>query len=92
MFDTILHQPIRSKLIATLISNEELPFKALKEQLSLTDGNLSSHLKKLEEVEYIIIEKSFEAKRPKTVVKISSKGREAFKEYIKQLKQFIQEN
>ena len=92
MFDTVLHQPIRSKLIATLLNNEELPFKALKEQLKLTDGNLSSHLKKLEEVKYIEIEKFFEGKRPKTVVKISSTGRDAFKSYIKQLKQFIQEN
>ena len=92
MFDNILHQPVRSKLIATLISNEELPFKALKEQLELTDGNLSSHLKKLEAENYIIIEKYFEGKRPKTVVKISSKGRDAFKNYIKQLKQFIKNN
>ena len=92
MFDNILHQPIRSKLIATLISNEELPFKALKEGLELTDGNLSSHLKKLELAQYIIIEKYFEGKRPKTIIKISPKGRDAFKSYIKQLKQFIQEN
>ena len=92
MFNNILHQPIRSKLIATLISNEELPFKALKDQLELTDGNLSSHLKKLEGEEYIIIEKSFEGKRPKTVIKISQNGRDAFKNYIKQLKQFIEDN
>ncbi len=92
MFDTVLHQPIRSRLISTLISNEELPFKALKEQLELTDGNLSSHLKKLEEVEYIKIEKFFDGKRPKTVIKISAKGKKAFKAYIKQLQQFIQEN
>lgn len=92
MFDSILHQPIRSKLISTLISNEKLPFKALKEQLELTDGNLSSHLKKLEEVKYIEIEKIFEGKRPKTLVKISTKGKNAFKVYIKQLQQFIQEN
>ena len=92
MFDTVLHQPIRSKLIATLLNNEEMPFKALKEELQLTDGNLSSHLKKLEEVKYIHIEKFFEGKRPKTVVKISSTGRDAFKAYIKQLKQFIKDN
>ncbi len=92
MFDSVLHQPIRSKLIATLISNDELPFKALKEQLKLTDGNLSSHLKKLDEVKYINIEKLFEGKRPKTVIKISDTGKKAFKEYIKQLQQFIKEN
>jgi DNA-binding MarR family transcriptional regulator len=92
MFDNILHQPIRSKLIATLLQNEELPFKALREKLNLTDGNLSSHLKKLEEVQYIQIDKFFENKRPKTVVKITTQGKDAFKAYIKQLKQFIQEN
>ena len=92
MFDTVLHQPIRSKLIATLLNNEEMPFKALKEELKLTDGNLSSHLKKLEDAKYIQIDKFFEGKRPKTVVKISSTGRDAFRSYIKQLKQFIQDN
>ena len=92
MFDNILHQPVRSKLIATLISNEEMPFKALKEKLKLTDGNLSSHLKKLEEAQYITIDKLFEGKRPKTIIKITSNGRTAFKIYIKQLEQFIKEN
>ena len=92
MFDPILHQAIRSKLVSLLISNEELPFKALKEMLGVTDGNLSSHLAKLEKVEYIMIEKSFEGKRPKTVVHISKKGRKAFKDYVEELKKFIEEN
>ena len=92
MFDTLLHQPIRSKLIATLINNKELPFKALKEQLKLTDGNLSTHLRKLEESGYIKINKFFEGKRPKTVVNITEVGRESFKNYINELKKFIEEN
>lgn len=92
MFNTLLHQPVRSKLIATLIHNNELPFKVLKEQLELTDGNLSSHLKKLEEVKYIEVVKFFEGKRPKTVVKITDTGKDAFKQYIKELKAFIDEN
>lgn len=92
MFDPILHQGIRSKLVSLLISNEELPFKALKEMLGVTDGNLSSHLAKLEKAEYIMIEKSFEGKRPKTVVKISKQGKQAFKTYIEELKKFIEEN
>jgi DNA-binding MarR family transcriptional regulator len=92
LFDPILHQPVRSKLMALLISNEELSFKVLKEELKLTDGNLSSHLKKLEEIKYIEIEKFFEGKRPKTVVKVSDSGIEAFKKYIKELKKFIEDN
>ncbi len=92
MFDPLLHQNIRSKLISLLISNEELPFKALKEYLEVTDGNLSSHLAKLEKAGYVSIEKSFEGKRPKTVVCVTDEGRRAFKKYIEALKKFIEEN
>ncbi len=92
MFDPLLHQAIRSKLLSLLIANEELPFKALKEYLEVTDGNLSSHLTKLEKASYVGIEKSFEGKRPKTVVKITKEGKEAFKKYIEELKKFIEEN
>jgi len=78
--------------MSLLIANDELPFKALKELLDVTDGNLSSHLSKLEKVAYILIEKTFEGKRPKTVVKIAPEGRKAFESYIEALKQFIEEN
>ncbi len=92
MFDPLLHQTVRSKLMSLLIANDELPFKALKETLGVTDGNLSSHLSKLEKEEYVKIEKTFEGKRPKTVVKIAPVGRVAFEAYIEALKQFIEEN
>ena len=92
LFDPLLHQGIRSKLVSLLISNEEMPFKALKEALGVTDGNLSSHLAKLEKEKYISIDKTFEGKRPKTVVKITPIGREAFESYIEALKLFIEEN
>ena len=92
LFDPLLHQGIRSKLVSLLITNEEMPFKALKDVLSVTDGNLSSHLTKLEKESYIVIEKTFEGKRPKTVVKITPTGREAFESYIEALKHFIEEN
>lgn len=92
MFDPLLHQTVRSKLVSLLIANDELPFRALKESLDVTDGNLSTHLSKLEKEGYVIIEKTFEGKRPKTVVKISSKGNKAFHDYIDRLKEFIEEN
>ncbi|MCH9812517.1 MAG: transcriptional regulator [Epsilonproteobacteria bacterium] len=92
MFDPLLHQPIRSKLISLLISNEELPFVVLKSSLEVTDGNLSSHLNKLESAGYIEIEKMFEGKRPKTVIRMHEKGKKAFYDYIKALKSFVEEN
>lgn len=78
--------------MSLLIANDELPFKALKELLEVTDGNLSTHLSKLEKDHYVLIEKTFEGKRPKTVVKITPKGKKAFADYIETLKQFIEEN
>ncbi len=92
MFDPLLHQTIRSKLVSMLIANDELPFKALKEALRVTDGNLSSHLSKLEKEAYISIEKTFEGKRPKTLVKIAPAGRKAFEAYIEALKLFVEAN
>jgi len=92
MFDPLLHQNIRSKLISLLIHNEELPFSALKKMLEVTDGNLSSHLKKLEDANYVKIDKFFEKKRPKTVVSITKDGKKAFKNYILELQKFIEEN
>jgi len=92
VFDPLLHQTIRSKLVSLLISNDELPFKVLKKALEVTDGNLSSHLSKLEKEEYVTIEKKFEGKRPKTVIHITDKGKKAFALYIEALKAFIKEN
>ena len=92
MFNPLLHQPVRSKLLSLLITNDELPFKALKESLQVTDGNLSSHLSKLEKEEYVLIEKIFEGKRPKTIVHITPKGKKEFAIYIEALKKFIEEN
>jgi len=92
MFDPLLHQGIRSKLVSLLISNNELPFKALKEALNVTDGNLSTHLSKLEKEDYVRIEKKFEGKRPRTIIYITTVGRKAFELYIETLKTFIEEN
>ena len=92
MFDPLLHQPVRSKLLSLLITNDELPFKALKESLAVTDGNLSSHLSKLEKEEYVLIEKTFVGKRPRTVIYVTAKGKKAFASYVEALKKFIEEN
>ncbi len=75
--------------MALLIREGELPFKAIKEELNLTDGNLASHIKKLESEEFVEVEKFFEGKKPKTVLKVTDKGKEEFKKYIQELKQFI---
>lgn len=90
MFDPLLHQPIRSNIVSVIAANTEgVSFKELQEMCGATHGNLSSHLKTLEDAEYIEFEKFFEGRRPKTIYKLTAKGKEAFKMYIESLAGFI---
>ncbi len=88
----IIHQPARLKIMAalkTLDNDEQADFSFLKKLLKLTDGNLGAHLLKLEEAGYIKIEKTFISRKPRTFIKITGKGRDAFKEHIEALKKII---
>ena len=81
--------------MATLVSlrrDEEIDFGSLAKLLELSDGNLGSHLQKLEAAEYIEIEKTFEGKRPKTFLALTSKGRKAFSAHVKALEQILYES
>lgn len=90
MFNNVLHQGVRSQIMALLIKDDEMSFKMLKKNLSLSDGNLSSHLSKLEKEHYIQINKSIVDKRNITIVMVTNKGKIEFKLYIKQLQDFIE--
>ena len=66
---------------------ESADFLFLQHQLRMTPGNLSSHLSKLEEAGYVGIVKEFIERKPHTALKLTKKGRDAFKEYQHNLKQ-----
>lgn len=68
---------------------ERANFTFLKESTGTSDGNLSTHLTKLEESGFITIEKMFRDKKPQTICAISEKGRAAFKAYLEQLEQIL---
>ena len=87
--DDIIHSRIRLAIMAVLINVEHAEFIFLKKQIDTTDGNLSIHLKKLEQAEYIKSEKKFVNKKPVSTYMITEKGREAFENYIKSLEMFI---
>ena len=90
--DTIIHQPARLKIMSSLMSldmEEKVDFTYLKDLLELTDGNLGGHLNKLEEAGYIKIEKTFVAKKPKTFVCLTGKGRDAFTEHVAALNNIV---
>ncbi len=90
--DTIIHQPARLKIMASLMtleSGEQVDFVYLRKILKLTDGNLGAHLTKLENAGYIKIEKTFIARKPRTFINATGKGRDAFNEHIAALEKII---
>ncbi len=80
----------RLGIMTVLTSIGDSDFLTLKKHLSLTDGNLSAHLRVLEEAGYIQVEKRFVKRKPKTICRLTPSGREAFLQYLKQLEQIIQ--
>lgn len=87
--DDLIHSRIRLAIMSVLISVSEAEFTFLRDKVQATDGNLSVHLKKLEEAGYIDVKKQFVAKKPMTTYSLTSKGRDAFKAYIDQLEKMI---
>ena len=87
--DPVIHAPKRLAVLSILISVEDASFTYLKESTGTTDGNLSTHLTKLEETGYINIKKAFKGKKPHTICTITSKGKMAFKKYLEHLEQII---
>jgi DNA-binding MarR family transcriptional regulator len=85
--DKLIHEPARLKILAQLYVVESVDFLFLMNQTGLTQGNVSGHLLKLEDAEYVAIEKGFVGKRPQTMISLTSKGRRAFKKYIKSMRQ-----
>lgn len=90
--DNIIHQPARLRIMASLVvldNDEQLDFVHLRKTLSLTNGNLGAHLAKLENAAYIKIDKTFIARKPRTFINATGRGRDAFEDHIAALKQII---
>ena len=80
--DEVIHGRVRLGIMAFLSSSEAADFSTLRAKLQLTDGNLSVHLKKLEEAGYVATHKAFVGKKPQTTVTITPPGRKAFAAYL----------
>ncbi|MGE5400198.1 MAG: winged helix-turn-helix domain-containing protein [Ignavibacteriales bacterium] len=87
--DDVIHSRIRLAIVAVLISVDEADFNFLKEKVNATDGNLSVHLRKLEEAGYILVKKEFVDRKPKTIYTLSKKGIKAFEIYIERLEKML---
>jgi DNA-binding transcriptional ArsR family regulator len=79
--DRVIHEPARLMIMTILFAVEEADFVYLQRECQLTQGNLSSHLSKLEQARYLTITKTFKGKYPLTICKLTRLGRHAFEAY-----------
>jgi DNA-binding MarR family transcriptional regulator len=87
--DRLIHEPARLVIATILNAVESADFLYLQRETGLTKGNLSAHLAKLEEAGYATIEKTYRGKIPLTILRLTDKGREAFRGYRTQWQAFI---
>ncbi len=90
--DTIIHQPVRLRIMASVVTlelDEQVDFSTLKKLLDVTDGNLGAHISKLEQAGYIALEKTFVDKKPRTFVKVTGRGRDAFADHVTALQDIL---
>lgn len=87
--DDIIHARIRLAIIAVLISVKEAEFNFLKEKVNTTDGNLSTHLRKLEDAKYISVKKEFLDRKPKSYYSLTKVGKQAFEIYVNRLEKLL---
>jgi DNA-binding MarR family transcriptional regulator len=89
--DDVIHGRLRLGIMAYLANAEVADFNELKRVLQATQGNLSIHLRKLEDAGYVAIEKSFLARKPLTRARLTPAGRAAFARYLDAIAKLIDE-
>jgi DNA-binding transcriptional ArsR family regulator len=87
--DRIVHDRTRLAVLAALAASETLSFTDLKTITSTTDGNLSVHARKLEDAGYVLCEKTFAGRTPRTEYRLSAAGRRAFEKYLEHMDALI---
>ena len=87
--DDVIHGRLRLGVMAYLANAEVADFNELKAVLEVTQGNLSVQLRKLEDAQYVTIEKGFLGRKPRTQVRITAAGRKAFAAYLEALGKLI---
>ena len=89
--DRVIHEKGRLAIMSMLAASAELSFTEMRDALSMTDGNLTTHIRTLQEAGYVSITKSFQNNRPLTTCSLTPAGKKAFTEYINLLEKIIQQ-
>ncbi len=89
--DRVIHERGRLAIMSMLAASPELSFTELRDALEMTDGNLTTHVRTLQEAGYVSIAKSYRNRRRLTTVSLTRTGRQAFADYVALLEQIVQQ-
>ena len=89
--DRVIHEKGRLAIMSMLAASAELSFTELRDALAMTDGNLTSHMRTLQEAGYVSVAKSYENNRPLTTCSLTPAGKKAFANYVDLLEQVLQQ-
>jgi DNA-binding MarR family transcriptional regulator len=89
--DRVIHEKGRLAIMSMLAASPELSFTELRDALKMTDGNLTTHIRTLQEAGYVSVTKSFQNNRPLTTCALTAAGKKAFTNYINLLENIIQQ-
>ncbi len=89
--DRVIHEKGRLAIMSLLAASPQLAFTEMRDTLGMTDGNITAHVRTLQEAGYISVTKSFQNGRPLTTYALTSQGRAAFSTYIDLLEQILQQ-
>ena len=89
--DRVIHEKGRLAIMSMLAASPELSFTELRDSLEMTDGNLTSHMRTLQEAGYVAVAKSYENNRPLTTCSLTPAGKKAFANYVDLLEQVLQQ-
>ena len=87
--DPVLNVPVRLAIVSALIKVKQADFGYLMEITKATQGNLSHQIKKLNEAEYIEVEKTYKGNYPQTICRLTAKGKRAFENYVEAIKKYL---
>ncbi len=90
--DRVIHEKGRLAIMSMLAASPHLSFTELRDTLSMTDGNLTTHIRALQESGYVSVTKSFQNNRPLTTCSLTAAGKKAFINYINLLESIVQQN
>ena len=89
--DRVIHERGRLGIMSMLAASAELSFTELRDALEMTDGNLTTHMRTLQEAGYVSIAKTYRNRRPLTTVSLTPAGRRAFADYVALLERIVRQ-